>query len=73
VDDKDREGLTALHTAAAAGYNVLVEILISHGADVNACTLDGRTPLSLARQKLPKWDSWTSKTLDALLKHGATE
>ena len=39
---------TPLHAAALAGNNDVIEILIKHGADVDATTLDGRTALHYA-------------------------
>ena len=40
-------GGTALHCAAKAGFARVVEALIEHGADVNALTDRGQTPLDL--------------------------
>jgi hypothetical protein len=47
---KSRTGRTALHFAAERnqGHNV-VKLLLEHGADLNALTSDGYTPLYLAR------------------------
>ena len=39
---------TALHLAALSGVSRNIEILVEAGADVNAQTKDGRTPLMLA-------------------------
>jgi len=40
--------VTPLHLAARYGYGKAVELLIKHGADVNAKTNDGLTPLHAA-------------------------
>ena len=63
----DREGLTALHHAALQANPLVIDELLAAGADPNAQTRDGRTPLMmlaygrkgdavlriLARQDLP--------------------
>jgi hypothetical protein len=53
VNAADAEGLTALHTAAAAGLDEVVEVLLAHGADFDAADARGRTPLHLARHPPP--------------------
>ena len=40
---------TALHGAAARGFDAFVEFLAANGADLQAKDADGRTPLDLAR------------------------
>ena len=40
---------TALHGAAARGYNDFVKFLADHGADLQAKDANGRTPLDLAK------------------------
>ena len=46
--DRRQAGQTALHTAAAFGSAQLVSLLLRHGANVNAATPQGITPLNLA-------------------------
>ena len=41
-------GWTCLHLACEQGHTAIVEWLLDHGCDVNAETVDGWTPLSLA-------------------------
>lgn len=41
----DDRGRTALHVAAAEGWENTVSFLIEYGADVNAIDNDGQTPL----------------------------
>jgi ankyrin repeat protein len=61
VDVKnDKHGLTPLHGAAIHGHKEIVELLIAEGADVNAKTNDGETPLVYAKGEIA----------DLLHKHG---
>jgi ankyrin repeat protein len=48
VDDKDSNGWTALHFAAAQGLSGAAAFLLSQGADPLAKTNDGKTPKALA-------------------------
>ncbi len=48
VNARNQAGDTALHTAASLGYDTVVELLVEHGADVNAKNLRGVTPLMAA-------------------------
>lgn len=49
VHSKDERGLTFLHQQALAGTAIGVSILLKHGADPNAVTNQGMTPLALAQ------------------------
>ena len=50
-----KDGVTPLMYASAKGQKEIVELLIAEGADVNAKTGDGETPLGLAiRFKHPR-------------------
>ena len=42
------ENQTPLHLAAQRGYPDMAEVLLDHGADVNAANDDGDTPLHLS-------------------------
>jgi ankyrin repeat protein len=44
----DLQGYQPLHVAARLGHADVIEHLISAGADVNACTIEGTTPLMQA-------------------------
>lgn len=66
---------TALHSAAWRGRHPVVKLLISRGADVNARTFNGRTPLQLA-VKATVDSYWTGRrsteSIEALLDAGAS-
>ena len=47
---REGEGWTALHLAAAYGHEMVVKYLISKGADLEAETVSGKTPLALAQE-----------------------
>lgn len=51
VGKKDFEGATALHLAAEEGAYYCAEILLIAGADVNATSNNGDTPLIFAANK----------------------
>jgi len=63
----DRKGRTALHTAAAAGFCEVATVLLESGAELEARTLEGHTPLQLARKKK------RTDMIHLLLKAGAGE
>jgi len=58
-------GATPLHLAAMSGYKNLAEILLAHGADINARNNSGKTPLQLAKSR--------KDMADSLRRHGARE
>jgi ankyrin repeat protein len=47
---RDTKGYTALHGAAYRGNVRCMQVLIGHGADVEARTLDGSTPIMIASE-----------------------
>jgi ankyrin repeat protein len=53
-----------LHSAAHNGQTKLVRLLIDHGADINAKTDNGQTPLLLAIEKN------CDETAEILIKNG---
>lgn len=65
VNDKNAEGLTALHVAAFLGADRAIDVLISEGAEVNELDKDNRTPLHLAAYE------GRAKAVEILLRRGA--
>ena len=61
----DHNGWNALHEAARANGLDALQLLLSHGADVNARTNAGKTALDIAKS------AGHSAIVDALIKHGA--
>jgi ankyrin repeat protein len=52
VNARDARGRTALHAAAAQGYNDVVKYLVERGADLEAADTDGAKPVDAAMGKL---------------------
>ncbi len=48
INHQDTHGVTALHWAAAQGYNDIIKLLLDLGANVNLQNAEGNTPLHLA-------------------------
>ena len=48
VNTADAHGWSAIHLAAAAGQDAMLQLLLQHGADANRVTENGETPLHLA-------------------------
>ena len=65
LHEKDDRGWTLLHQEALAGSTTTVKVLLERGADINAVTGHGMTPLQLARSLA--WD----KVIDLLMSKGA--
>ncbi len=55
VHARDYSGHTLLHWAANANQTYIVELLLALGADVNARTQDGHTPLYRAATLCLSW------------------
>jgi ankyrin repeat protein len=47
VNGSDSAGDTALHSAAALGYDAVIQCLVDHGAQPNAKNKRGLTPLGV--------------------------
>jgi len=65
VNKRGANGVTVLHGVCVNRYNRIVEMLLKHGADVNATTKYGRTPLHMAVSK------GKTDTAELLLESGA--
>lgn len=66
INEYDDEGLTALHWAADMGFARVVEILLSHGSDVNSKDIEsGQTPLHYAIS------NHNLDVVQVLMQHGA--
>ena len=50
IDIKDEDGFSPLHRAAQMGYTEAVQVLLSHGADVNLLSKSNMKPLYYAVQ-----------------------
>ena len=61
------EGWTALHQVCWAGNKAKAEVLIAHGADINAKSRNGVTPMSVAKAR------GQDQIVELLRKHGAKE
>ncbi len=48
INHQDTHGVTALHWAAAQGYNDIVKLILDLGANINLQNAEGNTPLHLA-------------------------
>ena len=51
VNNRDDQGITALHLAAVKGYVTIARMLIDRGADPSAADLEGRTPVTIAQSR----------------------
>jgi len=69
VNDRSREGLTALHYAVRSGKLPLIRFLLERGADVNARDPDGLTPLLHLAKTRAKLDHLAVQNL--LAEYGA--
>ena len=66
-------GETALHIASAQGYNTVVRFLVTSGADVNARSARGLTPLGALLARNGRNSSVRQSTIDLLRMLGAQE
>jgi ankyrin repeat protein len=65
INDKDADGLTALHAVASAGSTACVRLLLSHSADMSLESKNGRGALHLVAQNGHK------HTVETLIDYGA--
>jgi len=67
VNAKNWINQTPLHYSAIGGFKDIADLLIAHGADVNATDKNGHTPLYEAMNQVP----WHKDLAALLLAHGA--
>jgi len=72
-ESKCGEGWTPLHMACWYGYKAVVEALIANGADINAKSKNGKTPMSVAKQVAGDIRGYDEQVIELLRKHGAKE
>ena len=65
INEKDKNGNTALHNVVAWNYDEMAEVLISHGANINEKDEDGETALHIAAK------NYSKETVKFLISHGA--
>ena len=77
VNTANANGDTALHVAAARGYDTVIEFLVENGAALDVTNNDGQTPLALAmggsRRLGARGTAPSQSTVDLLRALGATE
>ena len=80
VNEKDNNGVTALHTASLYGHIDIVKLLVSAGADVNAVNSGGFTPLhysaagidiDIQNSDYPSYHSVNPSVAEYLIQKGA--
>ncbi|HYN09316.1 MAG TPA: ankyrin repeat domain-containing protein [Vicinamibacterales bacterium] len=70
VNQRDNDGYTALHHAAARGDNEMILYLVSKGADVKAVSRNGRTTADMANGPVSRISPFP-ETIALLVKLGA--
>jgi len=70
VNQRDHEGNTAIHHAAARGDTEMIEYLVSKGADVKAVNREGQTTVDMANGPVQRVQPWP-ETMKFLESHGA--
>jgi ankyrin repeat protein len=72
VNEATKRGQTALHAAASAGADTIVQFLVDKGAQVNAKDALGRTPWSMAAGFYPSFGTASANTLVSIRPHPRT-
>ena len=72
INEATKRGQTALHAAASAGADTIVEFLVNKGAQVNAKDGLGRTPWSMAAGFYPSFGTASANTLVSIRPHPRT-
>ena len=64
INQPNKEGLSPLHLSAKSGHSPVIEVLLSHGADINLKTSNEQTCLHLAAASCNDPDSKVEMTPD---------
>ena len=72
INETTKRGQTALHAAASAGADTIVQFLVDKGAQVNAKDELGRTPWSMAAGFYPSFGTASANTLVSIRPHPGT-
>jgi uncharacterized protein len=70
VNQRDQNGYTALHHAAARGDNEMIQYLVAHGADVTVVSRRGQTVVDMANGPVQRVSPFP-ETIELLEKLGA--
>ncbi|HWI17038.1 MAG TPA: ankyrin repeat domain-containing protein [Vicinamibacterales bacterium] len=70
VNERDNDGYTPLHHAAARGDNEMILYLVSKGADVKAVARSGQTTVDMANGPVQRLSA-IPETIELLMKMGA--
>ena len=62
INQTNKAGQTSLHRATEGGHTSAIDILLSHGADINSLTAHGQSCLHLAAELCNKTDSKVEMT-----------
>ena len=62
INQTNKAGKTSLHGATDGGHTSAIDVLLSHGADINFLTAQGQSCLHLAAELCNKTDSKVDMT-----------
>ena len=62
INQTNNDGETSLHLATQGGHTPVIDVLLSHGADINFLTAEGQSCLHLAAELCNESDSKVEMT-----------
>ena len=62
INNTNKAGYTSLHRATQGGHTPVIDVLLSHGADINFLTAEGQNCLHLAAELCEKPDAKVEMT-----------